>query len=219
MVFNELKESYSIKDNQINNLVDRRFCVFDLEATGLDFNNEFIIQIGAVVVEDMKIDYTNTFKTYVKSPKQIPVEIEKLTSITNHNIISEPVFAEVFEGFREFAGNSVLVAQCGFEFDFYLLKKECERNNLKAYNNIEIDTKVLFANIHNDIEETFSTDYLLKYYEIYSKDVKRHDALGDSILISRILIEILNEYREKGINDFILNKELVIKKFIPKLLI
>ena len=218
-IFNETKERYAIKDLEINDLSRRKYCVFDLEATGLDYNNEYITQIGAVIVENGKIDYANVFNMLVKSPKPIPPEIERLTSITNSRISEAPPFAEAFNSFKEFAGDAVLVSQCGFEFDFHLLKKECERNHLDCLSNSILDTKVLYAAIHRDREDTYSTDFLLKNYQIYSKDVPRHDALGDSILIGRMLIEILGEYEARGIDSLVINEELVIKKFIPKPLV
>ena len=79
---------------------------------------------------------------------------------------------------------------------------------------MKMDTKVLFAAIHPELDETFSTDFLLRYYNIKSDDVPRHDALGDSILIARILCAILQEYKQKNVPDLLIRQELAIRKFV-----
>ena len=110
----------------------------------------------------------------------------------------------------------MLIAQCGFEYDFELLQNEIVRNQLESLPNAKMDTKVLFAALHPEIKNTtFSTDYLLKYYNINHTDVQRHSALGDSILISRILAAILREYKEKNINDLVIDDEIEIRGSVP----
>ena len=82
----------------------------------------------------------------------------------------------------------MLIAQCGFEYDFELPENEIARNNLESLTKMKMDTKVLFAALHPEIKNTtFSTDFLLKYYNINQTDVQRHRALGDSLLISILL--------------------------------
>ncbi len=215
-IYNNTKTKYCINEISIRNLLKNRYCVFDLEATGLDYNNEYIIQIGAVMVENGKVNYDKTYDTYVKSPIDISSKIEKLTSINNDMIRNAPTFREIHESFKSFVGDSILVAQCGFEFDFPLLQSECKRNNLDGFANMMIDTKLLFANLHSKNDNTFSTDYLLDYYGVDKNDVIRHTALGDSILIGRILQKILSEYTLKGICDLDISKSIEIKKFVPQ---
>jgi len=94
----------------------RRYCVFDLEATGPDPDHDFITQIGAVIIENGAIQEHQTFETLVKPPKPIPEKIERLTGISNHELETARSFAEVFEEFREFCKGSVLVTQAGYEW-------------------------------------------------------------------------------------------------------
>lgn len=87
-------------------------------------------------------------------------------------------------------------------------------NHLTFFENPVIDTKALFAKIHPELFEVFSTDFLVKYYQIKADDIKRHDALGDCILISRILDQILREYKERKIHEFNVQEDLKVKRFI-----
>jgi DNA polymerase III subunit epsilon len=70
------------------------------------------------------------------------------------------------------------VTQAGYEFDLPLLPNECKRFNLPIMNICCLDTKALFTYLHPDIDCIISTDYLIKYYKIDDRDLKRHDALG-----------------------------------------
>lgn len=59
-----------------------------------------------------------------------------------------------------------------------------------------------------------STNFLINYYQVEQKDVPRHNALGDCILISRIFKSILEEYEMKNIHDFFVSEGMVIKRFV-----
>lgn len=53
-------------------------------------------------------------------------------------------------------------------------------------NNKTLDTKALFSYLHPEINEIIWTDFLINYYKINDTDISRHNALDDSIVISRI---------------------------------
>lgn len=82
-----------------------------------------------------------------------------------------------------------------------------------------LDTKALFSYLHPEIREIVWTDYLIKYYNIYYKDLRRHDALGDSILIGRIFLRILEEFKARNINDIDLIEPVLVKRFQIKPLV
>ncbi|QYR22323.1 hypothetical protein KZ483_04850 [Paenibacillus sp. sptzw28] len=86
-------------------------------------------------------------------------------------------------------------------------------SNLALFENSVIDTKALFTKIRPELFEVFSTDFLVKYYKIKANDIKRHDALGDCVLISRILDQILTEYKERNILEFNVQEGLKVKRF------
>jgi DNA polymerase III epsilon subunit-like protein len=111
-----------------------------------------------------------------------------------------PDFVSVCEGFRDFCGDAVLVTQCGYEFDFPLLDRECERVGMLPMPNVRLDTKAIFAVLHPDRSETFSTDFLCDYYGINRSVFKRHDALGDARLIAQIFRDELAEAQRMGVD-------------------
>lgn len=148
---------YVVSGVYIEDLFQQRFCVFDFEATGPDPDNDYITQIGAVVIDSYG-NLINQYTTLVRSPKLIPEKIEKLTGIHNKDLIDAPKFADAYYQFKTFAEDCVLVTQAGYEYDFPLMSKECERNNLQSNEYVAIDTKALFTYLYPDVTDVVSTN-------------------------------------------------------------
>lgn len=213
MIINFLsEEEYELRDITVRDLLNKQFCVFDFEGTGIDVDLDFITQIGAIKIINNTIQEGEYFSTLIRSPKQIPEHIERVTGITNEAIMDAPDFSDGYNHFINFVGDLVLVTQAGYEYDVPLLQKECARAGFPMVSNLIIDTKALFTHIHRDVEDIPSTDFLIQYYNVDCKDLKRHDALGDSILIGRIFIKILEEYVAMGLSDFIV-ESLRVRRF------
>ena len=197
---------------------ENRYVVFDLETTGPDQKLDRITQIGAVVVNEDGPNNDEFFKSLVHPDKTIPPKIEKLTGITNDMVAEAPELSIVWSDFLEFCRGSTLVTQCGYEFDFPLIQSECERLNLPELEQQKLDTKAIFALMHPDRSEIFSTDYLAGYYGVDQNEFKRHDALGDAQLISRFFHKQLEEAKELGIKKLYSKTPIEVKKAVlPKL--
>jgi DNA polymerase-3 subunit epsilon len=202
---------YQIKDVFVDHIHERPFCIFDLEGTGIFVEKEYITQFGAIIYQKGKV--LRKFSSLVKSPKLIPESIEQLTGISNESLTNAPEFFDAYRQFLDFCGTAVLVTQAGYEYDLPMLQKHCRMSNLALFENPVIDTKALFAKIHPELFEVFSTDYLVRHYQIETNDIKRHDALGDCVLISTILDQILKEYKQRNILDFNIKEGLMVKRF------
>ncbi|PWV87631.1 DNA polymerase-3 subunit epsilon [Paenibacillus cellulosilyticus] len=204
---------YIISGVNIKDIEKQRFCIFDFESTGINHETEYITQIGAVIIENGCILENKTFNTYIKSPKPIPEAVERFTGIYNSDLEDAPFFKDKYNAFLEFTKDCIVVTHAGYEFDLPLLLNECKRNNLQMLTNISLDTKALFSYLHPEVKEIIWTDYLIKYYNIHDKDLRRHDALGDSILIGRIFLRILEEFQARDIKDIEFNDPVVVKRF------
>jgi DNA polymerase-3 subunit epsilon len=180
---------YIVSGISIRDIEKQRFCVFDFESTGINHETEYITQIGAIIIENNCIQETKTFNSYIKSPKPITEEVEQFTGIYNTYL------------------------------DLPLLRNECKRNNLSMILNPCLDTKALFSYLHPEIKDIIWTDYLIKYYNIYDKDLKIHDALGDSILIGRIFLRIVEELEARDIKDIEFIDPVVVKRFLIRPLV
>ncbi len=177
---------YLVKDVLVDHIHERPFCIFDLEGTGI------FVEKGTSL---------NLAPLFIRTEKYY----ESLTNV--------PAFAEAYQQFIDFCGTAVLVTQAGYEYDLPMLHKHCRMSNISLFENRVIDTKALFAKLHPELFDVFSTDYLVRHYQIKTNDIKRHDALGDCVLISRILDQILMEYKERNIYEFNIKEGLTVKRF------
>jgi DNA polymerase III epsilon subunit family exonuclease len=204
---------YAVTGVTVNNIQAQRYSVFDFEATGINHETKHITQIGAVIIENGCIQETKTFNTYIKSPKPIPEAVERFTGVYNTYLEDAPSITDIYDEFLAFTKDSILVTHAGYEFDLPLLANECERNNLITLTNLCLDTKALFSYLHPDIKDIIWTDYLIKYYNVNDKDLRRHDALGDSILIGRIFLKILEEFENRNFKDIIFQDDVLVQRF------
>ncbi|MEH6974970.1 MULTISPECIES: 3'-5' exonuclease [unclassified Bacillus (in: firmicutes)] len=90
----------------------KKYVVIDLETTGLDYQNDQIIEIGAIKIDDW-CDEIDRFHTMValEEGRELPEFITKLTGITAKDLEDAPSEAEALNSLREFIGDSIVVAQ------------------------------------------------------------------------------------------------------------
>jgi DNA polymerase III subunit epsilon len=209
--------TYELSGVSIKDIAKQSFLVLDLEATGLSTTNDYITQFACVPFVDGKILPDKAFSSFIKSPKAIPKKIEKLTGISNKDVSKAPQFKEVITKMLHEYNDYIWIAQCGFEFDFPIIESLCKKEGI-GFTPKTMDTKVLFAFLDSESDETFSTDFLKDHFQIDSSGLKRHTALGDALLTAKILQKIIGAYKEKGVKDLKIDEAVQIRKFIPKAL-
>lgn len=205
---------YTLSDFAFHGLHGRRYVVFDVESTGADPAADSVTQIGAVAVYDDGPHDEECFVSLVKPWKPIPGKIGRLTGITNDRVAEAASFAAAWPGFAAFCGNSALVTQCGYEFDFPILDAECDRAGLPRLTNARLDTKAIFALLHPGSFEIFSTDFLSGHYGVDRSPFQRHDALGDALFISRFFHRQIQESFSLGLDHFATSAPLRIRRFV-----
>lgn len=208
-------DSYVLSKFAFGPLSGRRYVVFDLEATGPDPAADAITQIGAVAVYADGPRDGESFCCLVRPWKAIPPKIEQLTGVTNALAATASGFAAVWQDFARFCDDSPLVAQCGYEFDFKLLDRECSRAGIRPLTQERLDTKATFALEHPQRDEVFSTDFLVSHYGVDRGAFKRHDALGDAKLIARVFHAQLQEARRLGRDEWRGEQPVRVKRFVP----
>jgi len=100
------------------------FCVVDLETTGGRPGPGTIIEIGAYRMIGRRI--AESFESLVRPRGGIPRFISGLTSITNEMVADAPPIETVLPAFRDFLGDSVIVAH-NARFDHSFLDFEFRR--------------------------------------------------------------------------------------------
>jgi len=207
---------YKISRFKLGNLQNNKYLILDIESTGLNTREDDIIEIAIMPIINRKKKNSKPWSTLIRPEKLIPKKIEKLTHITNSNVKDASNLKPILEKIVENYGDFVWVAQCGFEFDFPLLKNKYKELFDKELEVQMFDTKFFYSYFHREEKNTISTNFLIERYKINDSKMKRHSAGGDVEIITKIFFRILKEYQNKGINKIDLKKPLSIKKFVPK---
>mgnify|MGYP000459956100 FL=1 len=104
----------------------------DIETTGLDPNNDAIIEIGAVRFNGTRIE--DEWSTLIHPGRPIPSFISQLTGITNDMVRNAPSIREVIADLARFVGDAPVLGH-NVSFDLAFLN----RQNLLRFNQV-VDT-------------------------------------------------------------------------------
>lgn len=102
------------KGKRLNSYIED-YVVFDLETTGINPEQDAIIEISAVKVEKHKI--VGEFSTLVNPGRHIPAGATAVNGITDDMVKDAPGIEMVMKDFLDFIGNSVLVGHNIHTFD------------------------------------------------------------------------------------------------------
>lgn len=170
-----------------------KFCVFDLETTGGNHQNDKIIEIGIVRIENMKICEQKGM--LIKPEIRIPDFIQKLTSISQDDVKNAPVIEEVIDEVLAMMEDCILVAH-NTSFDIPFFNSVLKRLGRKELTNpalcTNLMTKYLIPNLMNS-----NLNYMSKIFNI--KHNKAHRALDDAKATAELLINYLNIFIDKKV--------------------
>ncbi|MCF8008445.1 MAG: PolC-type DNA polymerase III [Halanaerobiales bacterium] len=177
-----------------NKIKKEEFVVFDLETTGLNSNNNEIIEIGAVKIKNKKV--IDKFSSFIKPNKKVPKKITEITGINNQMLEDAPDFKEVFKKFIKFIKGCSLIAH-NMDFDFSFIRKD-----LSKYYELEnitlIDTLTLARAVLPKLKNHKLAN-LVNYYKINLDN--HHRALDDAEATAELFINLLNEKEDFDIKQ------------------
>lgn len=177
-------------DTKTDRELSERFIAFDTETTGLDPENDFIVELGAVVFE--KGIPTASFQSYVNPGICIPAEVSALNHITDEMLAAAPAEIDVYPEFMKFLGDAASgkALICGHvaAFDLSFLCKALDRLGIEAVFRF-IDTRQLATQIPE--LEHHSLAAVAEYFEIPHE--KAHQAKEDALTSGRILLKIVEQ--------------------------
>lgn len=193
-----LTNNYNKKINDIRDLKDQRFIVFDLETTGLYKYSDKITEIGAVKIENGEI--VEVFNELVNPEKMIPEKVVELTGITNEMVMDKPKIDEILPKFLEFSKDAYFVGQ-NTDFDIGFIKEACD-NLSYEFEPVYLDTlpmaRAVFPNMGR-----FSLDKLAKKLAV--GPFNHHRASDDAMTTAKVFIKLFEKIKEK-------NKDLSLEK-------
>ena len=163
-----------------------RKLVLDTETTGLDFNEDKIIELGIVELRD-NILTQNYFHEYINPMKDISLSAQKIHGISNEYLKDKPTFNNIAEKLIDFIKDDTLIIH-NANFDTNFINKELQNCGFNSLNNSIIDT----INIAKQEfpGQTVNLDSLCRKLNIINTRTSYHGALLDATLLSKVYLKL-----------------------------
>ncbi len=172
---------------------DGEYVAFDLETTGL-YRHDTIIEIGAVrMKQGQEIE---RFQTFVDPKCRLHPKTVELTGITDDMLKGAPTIDEILPKFKEFVGDSVLVAH-NADFDANFVRRACEDLGIE-WEMTYVDTLTISQCLMPEMGR-FSLDVVAKKFDL--ADFNHHRAGDDALVCGKIAGRLFAMLQERGVAD------------------
>lgn len=177
------------------------FCVLDLETTGGTAADGGITEIGAVKL--CGGERVATFRTFVNPGHSIPLQITRLTGISESMVADAPPPDTVLPTFLEFLGDAVIVGH-NVSYDLGYLNAAMERSGREKLPNRVLDTLRLARRLVRDEVPNCRLGTLAQRFRLPNQP--SHRALDDALAtgdLLHLLIERATAFGVCGLDDLI----------------
>ncbi len=191
------------------------FIAFDFETTGLDPQNERIIEIAAI--RFVQGEPKDRFVKLVNPGRPISKFITDITGITNAMVAEAPTENEIVNDFIKFLGNDPLVAH-NTQFDISFLKELNKRFNVNWAVPDLYDTLQLARTFIYD-QPTFNLGSVSEYFNLSAegshraeKDTENCGAIFISLIkeAASYPLEVISKILEMIKSSTVMNKQLFV---------
>ncbi len=172
---------------------DTEFVVFDFETTGILPGEHSVCELAAVRIRGATI--SETFSTLVNPGRSIPDEATRVHGISDQDVVSAPFFGEIWENFRGFLGNAVLLGY-NIGFDLGFLREELRRTGTDFPVNHAVDVIAMARTYLPGL-----TRYNLQHVsnQLHMVTPQFHRALFDARVTGEIFLHFLPFLEKSGI--------------------
>lgn len=168
----------------------RRYVVFDMETTGLDYKEDVILSIGAIGVANNAVEVGDFLEVFIRQEKFTPRSVALAGEIngTGHEKFVE---AEALIQFLTFIKDATLVSH-NINLDVEMLNQALKRLDLGRIRNPLMDTNVLYQR-WKDLpdEKQLSLDELCTALKVRRSD--RHTASGNAYITAIVFLKLKNK--------------------------
>lgn len=180
--------------NPKGQLLDGSFISLDIETTGLQADRDRITEIGAVLINNGRIE--KEFSSFVNPGIPIPQKIVELTGITDAMVKDAPAIEEVLRDFFDFLGELPVIAH-NASFDMGFIRHNAAKIGRRVENTV-LDTLSLTRNLFPDLKR-HRLDALAKHLQI---DLgSHHRATDDARTAAKIFIKCCQLLKDRGISS------------------
>lgn len=165
-----------------------REIIFDTETTGLDKNDDRVIEIGAVELVN-RFATGRTFHVYINPQgRDIHPDAQRVHGISAADLADKPSFGAIADQFCEFIEGAKLVAHnAGFDTEF--INAEYARLSLPPVTNDRVIDTLQLARRKHPMGPN-SLDALCRRYGIDNSHRTLHGALLDAELLAEVYLEL-----------------------------
>ena len=164
--------------------------VLDTETTGISVKEGHrIIEIGCIELENL-VPTKNKFHCYLNPERKVSEKAMEVHGYTDEFLADKKKFKEISDEFLNFIKDKRIIIH-NAEFDLAHLNNELSLLGKEIIKNDIIDTLVLARNKFPG--SPASLDALCKRYRIDNSKRKKHTALIDCDLLSKVYINLIDQ--------------------------
>ena len=168
--------------------------ILDTETTGLSVKEGHrIVEIGCIELENL-VPTNNNFHCYLNPQRKVSEKALKTHGYTDEFLSDKKKFKEIADDFLLYINGKKLIIH-NAEFDLLHLNNELKIAGKDSINNEIIDTVVLARDKFPGSSN--SLDALCKRYRIDNSKRKKHTALIDCDLLSKVYINLIDQKEPK----------------------
>ena len=188
---NDIDDKIAVKGKQDFDF-HQEYVVFDLETTGLSFENDAITEIGAAIYKDGKM--TEKFQTFVNPNRRLSQKIIDLTGITDDMLRDAPQPEEAIPKFLEFCGDRPLAAH-NADFDVSFVKAAARKLGL-TFAPTYLDTLVMAQGLMPGLNK-YKLNVVADALSL--PDFNHHRAVDDAMTVGYMLERFFAMLEEQNI--------------------
>jgi len=180
-------------------LREQRWVVVDLETTGLNLNKDQVLSIGAVVIEDGAIDFSQQFERTLQCEKQKLGPSVLIHGLAPSAIAAGSDPAEALLAFMEFVGDSPLLAFHA-PFDAHMLGRALKDHLGYRLQHPFLDVADLAPMLNPQaVLPKAGLDEWIDWFKLQVFD--RHNASADALATAELALILFSRARQQQIQS------------------
>lgn len=180
-------------------LRSQRWVVVDLETTGLNLKRDQVLSIGAVVIEDGAVDFSQMFERTLQRAPAKPGPAVLIHGLGPSAIAAGCDPAQALLEFMEFVGDSPLLAFHA-PFDQHMLCRALKDSLGYRLNHVFIDVADIAPSLcpHTHLREAGLDDWIT-HFKLHVGE--RHHASADALATAELMLILFSRARQQQIDS------------------